>query len=343
MFNHIRARYLIVNGYLSARLLSTDPGVDKVVVGGAGNFLFTPYDKFLVHEMEIFGMFKSYTPVIFRGQRLKKVETLTIGETGSVILDNNAQSNKTWSGISELPFHYVYIHGLLKGGKILNRYENETDDGWNYMYLHNGSSTFEFETEHPFLIETADINGTFTSYKTIAMRPQTNIKGLTISIGWAGHVTFDSDSSHPIGPFASNSSVYADHLITDTGSFFEAGDTHFDIHNVEISGTMTTQPTSDIRIRHFTVTSTGKVNITTSVTLEGTSLDMAGLLDIDFRRWPDNTVGGNTQSNILVSDNITVSGTFQAGSLYVQTNQMIVSGTVDVSGGGYLNDQGLGK
>lgn len=331
-----------MNGNLDAKLLSTDPGIDKIVVGGAGNFLFTAFDEFLVHELAVYGMFKSYSPVIFRGQRLKKVEILTIGEAGTVILDNSAQSSRSWTGISEMPFHYLYINGLMKAGKILNRYENETDDGWNYMYLHNGSSTLEFETEYPLLIETADINGTFNSYKSVVMRPPTSVKGLTISVGLAGHVTFDSESSHPIGPFASNSSIHADHLYTHAGSLFEAGDTNFDIHDATISGTLTAQPKSNIKIKYFTVTSTGKVNITTPVTLEDTSLVVAGLLDIDFRRWPTNTNEGNTQSNILVSDNITVSGTFQAGSLYVETNQMAVSGTLDISGGGYLNDEGPG-
>jgi hypothetical protein len=46
---------------------------------------------------------------------------------------------------------------------------------------------------------------------------------------------------------------------------FEAGNTHFDIDNVEIGGTMYAQPESKVEIRTFTVTNTGSVNITTPI------------------------------------------------------------------------------
>lgn len=343
-YNNIRARYLVVNGYLNATLLSTDPGVDKVTVGKDGTFLFTPYDEFLVHEIEVNGLMNSHTPVIFRGQRLAKVENLTIGKSGTMILDNNAQETKSWSGVSEMPFHYVYVNGHLKAGKILNRYINETDEGWNYMYIHNSSSIFEFETEYPFLIETADINGTFISYKPVAITaPSSSSKRLVIFIGFGGHMTLDSDSSHPIGPFASNSSINAENLVMDTGSLLEAGDTHFDIDTVEISGSINARPKSKVEIRSFTVTNMGKVNITTPIILESLTVNVAGLLDIDFRRMPENTNSGNAASDILVTDNILISGTLQAGSLYIETDKMTVSGTLDVSGGGYLNSKGTGE
>ena len=328
---------------MNAKILSTDPGVDRISVGGSGNFLFTPYDEFLIHEIEVNGNFRAYAPVIFRGQRLVKVEKIEIGGGGSVILDNDAQSTRAWTGVSEMPFHYVYVNGLLKAGKIINRYINETDAGWNYLYIHNGSAVFEFETDEPFLIETADINGTFTSYKPVAMRAPTSIKRLTIFVGWAGHVTFDSESSQYIGPFLSNSSIYAENLVTDRWSMFQAANTHFDIDTVEIRGTLYAQPESKVEIRSFTITSTGTVNITIPIVLESNTLSVAGLLDVDFRRWPDNTNEGNVNSNILVTDSITVSGTFQAGSLYIETNRMTVSGRLDISGGGYLNDKGPGK
>jgi hypothetical protein len=72
---------------------------------------------------------KSYNPVIFRGKTLVKVEELRIGESGTMILDNNVQDTKMWTGVSEMPFHHIYVHGILKPGKILNRYINTTDEG----------------------------------------------------------------------------------------------------------------------------------------------------------------------------------------------------------------------
>jgi hypothetical protein len=44
-----------------------------------------------------------FNPIVFRGQMIEKVETLTIGENGLLTLDFNAQSSKTWTGVSEIP------------------------------------------------------------------------------------------------------------------------------------------------------------------------------------------------------------------------------------------------
>jgi hypothetical protein len=57
----------------------------------------------------------------------------------------------------------------------------------------------------------------------------------------------------------------------------------------------------------------------------------------------DNANEGNANSDILISQNIIVSGTFQAGSLYIETPMVTIPGTLDISGGGYLNDKGPGK
>jgi hypothetical protein len=43
-------------------------------------------------------------------------------------------------------------------------------------------------------------------------------------------------------------------------------------------------------------------------------------------RWPDNANEGNANSDILISQNIIVSGTFQAGSLYIETPMVTIPG-----------------
>jgi hypothetical protein len=49
---------MIINGYLDAKVLSTDPGVKLLSVGLEGTFMFTSYHNFLVHEIEIFGHYE---------------------------------------------------------------------------------------------------------------------------------------------------------------------------------------------------------------------------------------------------------------------------------------------
>jgi hypothetical protein len=332
---------MIINGYLDAKVLSTDPGVKLLSVGLEGTFMFTSYHNFLVHEIEIFGQMDVFNPIVFRGQMIEKVETLTIGENGLLTLDFNAQSSKTWTGVSEIPLHYAYIKGELKAGRMINHMMNETDEGWNYMYLHNGSSTFEFETDDPFLLDTADINGTFKSYKPIAIRAFTPGNPLAIFVGWVGHVQFDSEISHPIGPFSSNSSIIGVKFTTDTSSLFQAGNTHFVLDNLEIGGTMYAQPESTVEIKKFVITSSGAVNITTPINLRGETLDNSGTLDIDYRRWPENTDEGNEKTNIYM-EKVIISGSLQAGSLYIETGEVTISGNLDINGGGYLTNTGPG-
>ena len=105
---------------------------------------------------------------------------------------------------------------------------------------------------------------------------------------------------------------------------------------------MYAQPEFTIEIKNFVITNTGSVNITTPIELHGEVLDNDGMLDIDYRRWPVNVAEGNENSNIYMTKSVEVSGNLKAGSLYIETGEMTVSGSLDVSGGGYISDTGPG-
>lgn len=55
------------------------------------------------------------------------------------------------------------------------------------------------------------------------------------------------------------------------------------------------------------------------------------------------TSSGNSPSVLTVLEWIQVEGTLQAGSAEVTSKSMTVSGKIDVSGGGYLTNQGPGN
>lgn len=61
------------------------------------------------------------------------------------------------------------------------------------------------------------------------------------------------------------------------------------------------------------------------------------------RRPPASTSSGNSPSVLTVLEWIQVGGTLQAGSLEVTSKSVTMSGKIDVSGGGYLTNQGPGK
>jgi hypothetical protein len=56
---------------------------------------------------------------------------------------------------------------------------------------------------------------------------------------------------------------------------------------------------------------------------------------------PENTDEGNEKTNIYM-EKVIISGSLQAGSLYIETGEVTISGNLDINGGGYLTNTGPG-
>ena len=62
-----------------------------------------------------------------------------------------------------------------------------------------------------------------------------------------------------------------------------------------------------------------------------------------YRRPPASAGSGNLVSELTVTERIQVKGRLQGGSLNLHSKSVTITGTVDVSGGGYLATQGPGQ
>ena len=257
-----------MNGRMSGDVLSIGPGIDRMDVGLYGTtatFTFTAYDDFKVDEAIINGHVTCTNTIVIRGRQLLKMQSLTINRYGTLELDGNAQSGKTWTGYSVISTHNVYINGDgLKGGRLLNHQVNTTD-GWDGLQV-NASGKIEFEPQSTFYLNLAEMNGQFESYTPITMMGFfTTTDKMHYKMGSQATTKFDSLSSHPLGPWAGESYILADLLVTESQSTFYAGNTKFDVRDVSIDGTLHMQPTSEVKIMTFNIS--GLVNATTPIVL----------------------------------------------------------------------------
>ena len=62
-----------------------------------------------------------------------------------------------------------------------------------------------------------------------------------------------------------------------------------------------------------------------------------------YRRPPASTGSGNSVTELTVTERIQVEGRLQGGALTLHSKSVTVTGTVDVSGGGYLATPGPGQ
>ena len=336
----LRADHLIINGVLSANTLDIGEGTEELYIDDHGDFTFRPCDDFKIHEIYTNGSMKSDTPLTLKGTNLERVHDFIIDTHGSVAFDNDVVSagSKTWTGTSHLGAHNIEIAGTFNAGRLENRIAEEADGSWDSLSILKGGK-FYFEPENDFAVDYMSLNGIFHAYKNLNILTYRPEQDLVISIGSTGDVRFDSLLTNG---WQELSTVTAKSLTTSANSFWSVGDTTFDIKSMIIGGTLKAHPSEDISATYFEVTSTGNVDISNTVNISGQAMVIRGILDVSYQHDPENGTAGSKATEVIYDD-ITVSGTFKAASLYVESDTLTVSGTIDVSGGGYLSDQGPGQ
>ena len=137
--------------------------------------------------------------------------------------------------------------------------------------------------------------------------------------------------------------IHANTLQTLTSSYFSTGDMQLDdLQSLTIGGRFYVYPSKNLKAAAFTVTSTGSADISRTVNIDGQDMNIAGKLDVAYQHNPDNKASGCNETRVTYN-NISVSGIFRAGSIRIDSHTLTVSGTMDVSGGGYLSDTGPGE
>ena len=325
-----------IDGHLTVRTFDIGDGVEDLNIGTSGVVYFTPCREFKIHEIYIDGKMTSTLPVILKGTSLEKVHSFTIDSHGVVKLDNDVLSSKLWSGSSQLGIHSMEVSGIFHIGRMVNRIAE--NGAWDSLRILAGGE-FYFEPDDDFIIDYASLNGIFRAYKPILIHTNRPEQDLAIYVGSRGDIRLDSLLT---SGWQGLSNITANILQTETSSYVSAGNTKFYItEKMVIGGTLHAYPSKDIFAPYFEVTSTGLVDLSRTVNIDGQTMTVKGHMDVSYQHQPENGQSG-CKATTITYESVSVSGTLKAGSVQVNSNTLSVTGTVDVSEGGYKADNGPG-
>lgn len=339
----LKIKSLTVDKTFTADDINTDIGIDSISVGRYGTWTFGPCGTFHMNDFYMNGTVTSKYPLTLEGMGLDKAQQIHIEYGGTLTLDSEAQSTKAWTGTSTVAVHDFQMYGKFYAGLLLNFVAG--NEGWDKLDMYVNAS-FYFEPADIFILDYLYVNGKFESYTKINM---TSIDtSLIIHIDTKGSVKFDSLVT---SGWTDESYISASQILTESGSYWQSGNTKWVVKEAILGGTLYSYPSSEAEFVYFTVTSTGNVDFsrTTYFRGHGFNINAGGVMDIAYQHTPEDTSRGSEASELLYKT-IDINGTLRAGSLHfghlgngVQfLENVYISGSIDVSGGGYLYDNGPG-
>ena len=337
----IKAEDVTLNGLFDSGQLDIDVGFDSVTLNQYGNWTFTPCGTYHIYEIRTNGTIASTTPLVLKGKGKDKVHQITVEKNGVISLDSESQTG-VWSGFSEVGVHVFDIYGHFYPGELKPRVI--MDGSWDTLNIHAGGH-FYFQPHEHFYVDNVYVDGKFVSYAPLNVSSFDT--SLIFHIASNGRVIFDSMVSDD---WTGQSSMIAYLLQMDSGSYFQSGDTIWDIRTATIGGSLYMYPSTDVKMIYFEITGSGSVDISRTVQMMGVNLTISGTLDIAYQHSPENSSSGSELSEVLYK-NVKIYGVMKAGSLYFgpledgsqSCETVLVSGTLDVSEGGYLADNGPGE
>lgn len=335
---------LTVDKTFTADSVTIGTGIDDVVVNRYGAWTFTPCDVFHMDTLYSNGTITSSAPLTLEGMGVHKVREIMIEYGGTITLDSNVQNTKAWTGTSTVAVHDFKLYGKFYAGLLKNYVSG--DEGWDNLEIKVNGSIY-FNSDGPFILDYFYTNGRFECYGPINMTSMDS--GLAIHVDSKGYIKFDSLVS---SNWVDESAVNATTLQMDSSSYWSSGNTKWTITTADISGRLYSHPYPDVQIVFLTILNGGTVDFSRQTTIKGFDLvvNAGGTLDMAYQHTPDVTTEGCEETRVLYKT-LTVAGTARAGSLYIGPlgngvqfcENILISGTLDVTGGGYLYDQGPGK
>ena len=339
----MKVRFLIVDGSFEAGNLSIGEGIDEIDIGKSGDWVFDPCGTYHAHEINVDGKLTSRSPIHLEGKDIEMVHVMTVGADGTVTFDSVSGNQRPWSGVSQVALHSLKVSGKFYPGKLKPRVI--PGGQWDSLEIYEGGTVL-LEIEDDFIIDNVYVNGIFTCLNTINMYAKDD--DLILLIDSKGTITFDSLVK---SSWTSQSKLSASKFIMNEGSQFQSGDTNWTVARADIAGRLYSQPTAEMTMVFCFVNSTGHVDFSCPVTIIGVTfiIHSGGLVDLAFQHDPDIITNGSEPSQLLYRE-VHIAGKLQAGSLHFgptddgtqDCERVDVPGTIDVTGGGYLSDEGPG-
>ena len=342
--NVLKTKQLTIDKLFNAGDLEIHNGIDEIFVNTHGSWTFGPCKTFNINELYVNGTVTSSYPLSLQGMSREKVQTIHIDTGGNVALSPYAQNTQAFTNVSVIGVHNISIDGTLTVALLKNYIKS--NEGWDRLNIFEKGS-FYFRAEGPMMIDYLYVNGHFESRGVVHMNGSD--ADLIVHIGSKGTVTFDSQTS---SDWDDESRVTSSRIQMDSGSIWQSRNTEWVVDEADIFGKLYSHPSSDATFLDFNIKNGGLVDFSRTSVIKGKTLniDKGGTFDIEYQHVPADTNRGVSESKLLYNT-IDVDGMLKAGAIYIghlddiveRLDQVSVSGTIDVSGGGYIYDTGPGK
>ena len=315
----LECKEVTINGLLSIESpVNTGSGFDSFIVGSLGDFNFTPDGDFICDRIMVDGKFNSMTNIIMHGRIKENIQRFDISSAGRLTLDSMNQNNSMFTSTSVVAAQIVKIDGTFLPGQLhIPHVGNQ--GGWDSLEI-GAQGRMQFQPDGDFWCNYIKVNGMLESYTHITV--QGHSAKLQVIIGSGGSILFDSNSSHPLGPWSGQSSVSASTLNIATSSVMKAGYISLTGDDIDVNGNLTFEASSAMFTDSFIVGSNGHVEVANSVIMKGVSqirtktIKVAGYMEFDTRGGSD-IHGVLNESSVVAAQVVKIDGTFLPGQLQI--------------------------
>ncbi|XP_022102766.1 uncharacterized protein LOC110985771 [Acanthaster planci] len=346
--SEVHAEIVTVDGTFHAGLVYIGVGWKTLGVGGQGLFTLQSTD-FPVNNMTInspSGRMEVLTPLNIHGREQSHVYDMIVESGATLTLDtgNYAGTELTNNSYSTVLADYVTIGGNFLANKLSIS---------SYVIAIHGLLSFYASTPEEFDTLTISSGGQVqvNNPATFLGRSSNRTDTIEIEGRMKLHSAISNHNNH-LWPSNQSSVFHLDHLnVSGTleGGALSVG-SGWQTLLVGDLGTVTFQPEGTYRIDDVViaghVTAFTAMPTTAPLISDNLRIYSTAVFDIDFRGPPGETGEGATNSTLLVNNIHITDGTLQAGSLWIEADDITVGngGVLTVVGGGHLSDQGpVGK
>ena len=298
-----------INGLLLIKSqVNIGSGFDRFTVGPLGDFTFTLLGDFICDQIMVNGTFVSTTNIVMRGRIRDNIQSLGIGSAGRLILDSTSQKNGILTASSVVAVHVVNIDGAFLPGQL--HIPNEgIQGGWDSLEI-GVNGNMQFQPDGDFWCNFVKVSGRLKSYTPITI--QGHNRQLEMIIDSLGSILFDSNSSHPHGPWSGRSSIMASKLNMASSSTMKAGYISLTVDEIEVNGRLYFEVSSVMLTDTFLIGSDGHVETANPVVVKGVTASRTrrftvnGYTKFDTRGKHDTLEWSSSNASVLHVKNVAV-------------------------------------
>ena len=341
-----------VDGKFHPQVLSVGIGWKKLTVSQNGELRFAAHGDLGVDALSISGKLLVEGTIFIRGRDPAVTRTLSVGSGGRVEFDLPLSSNllsfipsgsQAFSSAASMDINgtsRIHADNVEVSGTWLTKKLVIEPAGWESLTVRK-TGHLEFTPVGPYQFNTLHLNGFVKAPNEVDFRGLSEEKIRHFEVESDGVVSFEStklssilsnrvtiNGTVRVGNLSIGSGWEELNIPGSSGKFYFETDEPLNIKKIQVSGLVQTNsplgPNAPLTGSSFTVESGGQVNMHYQ----------GPVIGVDQ---------GAINSTIYMST-VQVDGTFQAGSLYIETNGLIVGpmGKISVDGGGSLGGEGLG-